>query len=59
MKNEMTPTPAAVSDDYKLQESSKYTIKGMTFEVERAFNNNSKETVGTILLRLLKMESQT
>jgi hypothetical protein len=47
----------AVSDRRIVDGDSRYSVGGKTFLVERVFREDSRETVGTVLLRLLRMEA--
>ncbi len=39
-----------------LTETTTYTIKGKTFIVEPVFKNEAKDTIGSILLRLIQSD---
>jgi hypothetical protein len=41
-----------------LEDTRTYTVQGKTFVVEPVFKNEAKETVGTILLRLIQSDSE-
>ncbi|WP_250228675.1 hypothetical protein [Anaeropeptidivorans aminofermentans] len=42
-----------------LEDTRTYTVQGKTFIVEPVFKSGVKETVGTILLRLIQSDTQT
>ena len=48
-----------VSGQSSLEETRTYTVQGKTFVVEPVFKNEAKETVGTILLRLIQSDNNT
>ncbi len=56
-----TANPASdaqyASDQRIVNGASSYSVGGRTFLVERVFQEDARETVGSILLRLLRMES--
>jgi len=54
---EQTKMPGA-SGQSPLEDTRTYTIQGKTFIVEPVFKKDAKETVGTILLRLIQSDSE-
>jgi len=52
--NAKTP---GTSGQTPLEDIRTYTIQGKTFIVEPIFKKNAKETVGTILLRLIQSDN--
>ncbi len=46
-----------VSDRRIVNGDSSYSVGGRTFLVERVFREDARETVGSILLRLLRTET--
>lgn len=41
-----------------LEDTRSYTVQGKTFVVEPVFKEGAKETVGTILLRLIQSDNE-
>ena len=52
---ENTPKPSEANG---IESSSEYNMDGRIFIVEPRFKKNSKETVGTLLLKLMKQEAE-
>jgi len=48
--------PPGASGRDTLEEITTYTIKGKTFIVEPVFKENSKDTIGSILMRLTQSD---
>ncbi len=46
-----------ISDHRIVNGDSSYSVGGKTFLVERVFREDARETVGSILLRLLRTET--
>ena len=44
------------SGQNSLKDITTYTIKGKTFIVEPVFKEDSQETLGTILMRLMRLD---
>ncbi|MDL2218640.1 transposon-encoded TnpW family protein [Christensenellaceae bacterium OttesenSCG-928-M15] len=42
-----------------LEDTRTYTVQGKTFVVEPVFKEGAKETVGTVLLRLIQSDVET
>jgi hypothetical protein len=42
-----------------LEDTRTYTVQGKTFIVEPVFKEGAKETVGTVLLRLIQSDAET
>jgi len=49
--------PSGASGQNPLEKGTTYTIKGKTFIVEPVFKNDAKDTVGSILMRLMQSDS--
>jgi len=62
----MNSTPAircsehmpAATDQRMMNDDSRYSVGGKTFLIERVFRDDSSETVGTVLLKLLRMDTE-
>lgn len=50
-------TLTGVSDGNPLEHTATYTISGKIFIVEPVFQKDGKETIGTILMKLMQSES--
>ena len=50
--------PPGASGRNSLEKETTYTIKGNTFIVEPIFKEDSKNTVGSILMRLMQSDSE-
>lgn len=47
------------SGQFPLEDTRTYTVQGKTFIVEPVFKEGAKETVGTVLLRLIQSDAET
>jgi hypothetical protein len=52
-------TAHGVSGQNPFEDTRTYTIQGKTFIVEPVFKDGAKETVGTVLLRLIQSDVDT
>lgn len=61
MGKEKPPTtnPTPKDTGITIATSASYTIEGKRFEVERVFQPNAQDTIGTVLLKLIRLESET
>ena len=48
--------PPGVSGQNPLEETTTYVVKGQTFIVEPIFKKDSKDTLATILMRLMQSD---
>ncbi|MFA7501565.1 hypothetical protein [[Clostridium] symbiosum] len=52
-------TTPEVSGQNPFEDTRTYTIQGKTFIVEPLFKDGAKETIGTVLLRLIQSDVET
>ena len=57
-ENSVLPQMPIIPDQRIVDGDASYKVDGKTFMVERVFNNDSDETVGTVLVKLLRMGAE-
>ena len=58
MERKPLEEPVSPQRQNKIGTSASYTIEGRCFDVERVFREEAHDTIATILLKLIQVESE-